>query len=397
MKNTPYLDIQPLEDFDWDNYNTDKYNEKVKLTDKDVRQNRKILCKEPYAQELYDKMVAHEESRGENFNFNKDLEIGKLYEVVASSVCFKTTTIKANEIDSDIEISIPFKEYSGDIDDLLDGKNQKFKVIIYRSTGNCEFFASEKKSRSINYKEELIKNFNDNRWFEVKIKSLIKGGYIASYKNEIECFIPGSQAGANVIRDFSILLNKTINVMVDNYDKTNNLFIVSYKKYIKHSLPHKISDIRFGKEYTGKLTTNPYPFGMFIELDSYYTGLLHSSEFKNYESVKKTMIAGDTIELYVKGVTMKKKEYRIILTLDRDSINQELLQWDSLKDQIENKLFDFTLNESRDNTIDIYIDGNATPLVLENQYKNVNVEEFNKIHIHKVNALEKSISYTLVS
>ena len=398
-KHTGYYNTEPLEDFDWNLHETHKYNTKIKLTDQDKLDNRKILCNEPYAQDLYDKMVAWENTIGENFSFVKDLELHKIYDVRATSICFNTNTIRAVEKYSNIEVILPFKEYTGDLDSLASGneENINFKVILYKSNGNCEYYASERKSRTINYKDELLNNLKDNRWFEVYIKSLIKGGYIATYKNEIDCFIPGSQAGANVIKDFSILLGKTINVMVDNYDKSNSLFILSHKKYIKHSLPHKISDLRFGKEYTGRLTTKPYDFGMFIELDGYYTGLLHSSEFKDYHTVKREMRAGDTVNVYVKGVSMKKKEYRIMLTLDRENIHTETLQWDDLKENIEGKDFEFSVSESDHNMIDIYMNGDSIQLKLSDIYLDKDLSEFSKITIHKVNVLEKAIKYTLIS
>ena len=68
-------------------------------------------------------------------------------------------------------------------------------------------------------------------------------------------------------------LHKEIPVMVENFDSVNNLFIVSYKKYIKETLPQKVSDLSFGQKYTGTLTNNPYDFGVFVEFQNYYTGL----------------------------------------------------------------------------------------------------------------------------
>lgn len=398
-KNTGYYNTQPLEDFNWDLHDTRKHNASVKLTDKDKLEHRKILCSEPYAQDLYDKMVAWENKVGEDFSFVKDLELNKLYDVRATSICFNTTSLRAVEKYSNIEVTIPFKEYTGDLDSLTRGDEEamNFKVILYKSNGNCEYYASERKSRTINYKDELLSNLKQSKWFEVNIKSLIKGGYIATYKNEIDCFIPGSQAGANVIKDFSILLGKTINVMVDNYDSSNNLFILSHKKYIKHSLPSKISNLRFGKEYSGRLTTKPYDFGMFIELDGYYTGLLHSSEFKDYNTIKRDMRAGDIVNVYVKGVSMKKKEYRIMLTLDREKIPAETLQWDDLKESIEGNDFDFSVNEFDQNMIDIYMNGDSIQLKLSDIYLDTDLSTFSKITIHKVNVLEKAIKYTLIS
>ncbi len=388
---------QPLEDFDWDSLTNEKYNNKVKLSDQDRRDNTKILCKEPYAQELYDMYKKYEHENSIDLHVSKDLEIGQLYKVQAKSICLDTGVIKAEEESSGVEISIPLKEYGGDIEELKKGNGLNFKVILYKANRDCEYVASEKKSRSINYRDELITHLDENTWFDVTIRKLIKGGYIATYKNEIDCFIPGSQAGANVIKDFSILLNKTISVMVDNYDKSNNLFIVSYKKYIKHSLPEKVSDLRFGKIYTGKLTNKPYPFGVFVELENYYTGLVHSSDFENYDEASRSLKAGDDIEVYVKGVTYKKNQYRIVLSLTKDSIPKELIEWDNLKEDLEGNKFDFTEHETKRNTILMYYNGESVELQLGKQYRNLNLSDFSKVLIHNVDPLNKRMNYSLTN
>jgi ribosomal protein S1 len=388
---------QPLEDFDWESLTNERYNSKVKLSDQDRRDNTKILCKEPYAQELYDMYKKYEQENSIDLHVSKDLEIGQLYKVQARSICLNTGVIKAVEENSGVEISIPLKEYGGDIEELKKGNGINFKVILYKANRDCEYVASEKKSRSINYRDELITHLDENTWFDVTIRKLIKGGYIATYKNEIDCFIPGSQAGANVIKDFSILLNKTISVMVDNYDKSNNLFIVSYKKYIKHSLPEKVSDLRFGKIYTGKLTNKPYPFGVFVELENYYTGLVHSSDFENYDEASRSLKAGDDIDVYVKGVTYKKNQYRIVLSLTKDSIPKELIEWDNLKEDLEGNKFDFTEHETKRNTILMYYNGESVELQLDKQYRNLNLSDFSKVLIHNVDPLNKRMNYSLTN
>ena len=388
---------QPLDDFDWDSLTNDKYNKNVKLSDQDISDNTRILCKEPYAQELYDLYKKYEQDNGIDLHISKDLEIGELYKVKAKSICLNTDVIKAVEENSGVEISIPLKEYGGDLEELKKGHGTDFKVILYKSNSNCEYVASEKKSRSINYRDELLTHLNDNTWFDVTIRKLIKGGYIATYKGEIDCFIPGSQAGANVIKDFSVLLNKTISVMVDNYDKSNNLFIVSYKKYIKHSLPEKVSDLRFGKMYTGTLTNKPYPFGVFVELENYYTGLVHSSDFENYDEVSRSLKAGDDIDVYVKGVSYKKNQYRIILSLKKDSIPDELIKWDNLKEDLEGNTFDFSEHESKRNTILMYYNGESIELTLGRKYRDLNLSDFSKVLIHQVDSLNKRLNYSLVN
>lgn len=398
MQKNNLNDVHPLQDFDWDSLTNEKYNSRVKLTDSDKKSGTKVLCKEPYAQELYDLYRRHE-AEGSQLHISKDLEVGQLYTVKANAICFKTDAIKTTEANSGVEIIVPFKDYGGDLNELREGKNINFKVILYKANSNCEYVGSEKKSRSINYKDELLSHFEENTWFEVTIKKLIKGGYIASYKNEIDCFVPGSQAGANVIKDFSILLNKTINVMVDNYDKSNNLFIVSYKKYIKHSLPTKVSDLRFGKLYSGKLTNKPYDFGVFVELENYYTGLVHSSDFENYDEIKKNLKAGDNLDVYVKGVSYNKKksQYRIVLSLNKESIPEDLIEWDKIKEDLEGNEFEFTIAEGQSNLIEIYYEGQPLEIRLGKEYNSVDLSTLSKVFIHKVDSLNKTFSYSLIS
>ena len=397
QKNNPN-EAQRLTDFDWDSLTNEKYNSKVKLTESDKKLGTKVLCKEKYAQDLYDLYRKYESDSGIDLHVTKDLIVGQVYTVTANAICFKTDAIKTTELNSGVEILVPFKDYGGDLNELRQGKNITFKVVLYKATPNCEYVASEKKSRSINYKDELLSHYENNTWFEVTIKKLIKGGYIASYKNEIECFVPGSQAGANVIKDFSTLLNETINVMVDNYDSSNDLFIVSYKKYVTHSLPTKVSDLRFGKLYTGKLTNKPYDFGVFVELESYYTGLVHSSDFENYDEIKKNLKAGDDLDVYVKGVSFNKKknQYRIVLSLNKDSIPQDLIEWDTIKEELEGNKLDFTILEGRKNTIEIYYSGKSLEIQLGKEYSNVDISALSKVFIHKVDPLNQAISYSLI-
>jgi len=399
MQKNNLKETSPLKDFDWDSLTNEKYNSKVKLTDSDVKNGTKVLCKEPYAQDLYDMYRKYESETGADLHVSKDLEVGQLYTVKAHSICFKTDSIKTTESNSGVEIIVPFKDYAGDLEDLRKGNGTTFKVILYKASSDCEYVASEKKSRSINYRDELLDSFENNKWFEVTIKKLIKGGYIATYKNEIDCFVPGSQAGANVIKDFSILLGRTINVMVDNYDSSNNLFIVSYKKYIKHSLPTKVSDLRFGKLYTGKLTNKPYDFGIFVELENYYTGLVHSSDFEDYDEIKKNLKAGDDIDVYVKGVNYNKKknQYRIVLSLNKESIPDELIEWEKIKEGLEGKEFDFSIIEERSNAIEIYYEGQPLEINLGKEYDNVDLSTLSKVLVHKVDPLNKTFSYSLIS
>lgn len=372
-----------------------KYNTTVVLTDEDVASGVKIMCQEPYAQELYNKMKEYEEQTGKDLHACKDLDVGYIYEVRATQISFDDKLIYTEEIKSGVRIEIPFKEFASSIEDLAKGENLVFNVMVTKSDNGGHVVGSEKNCVSINLKKELFKLSEENKWFEVKIKKLIKGGYIAMYKGSIECFIPGSHAGANVIRDFSKLLGRTMNVMVDNYDQSNDLFILSYKKYIQKSMPKMVSELQFGKRYTGILTNKPYKFGIFVEFSDYYTGMVHSSEFENYDNVMREMKAGDELEFYVKNVTKKNGQYRIVLTLDENGIDPEKREWDSLRNRTENKIFDYQV-DSNSNSIEIDIDGNPVKVTLRRKDLEKNLNMYPKVKVFKVDPINKNLKFEFV-
>ena len=68
------------------NQSTSKYNTSIKLTDADRRDGVKILCKEPYAQELYDLYSKYD--NGASIT-SKDFTEGQLCTVIAKSIDFE--------------------------------------------------------------------------------------------------------------------------------------------------------------------------------------------------------------------------------------------------------------------------------------------------------------------
>jgi ribosomal protein S1 len=371
---------------------TGKYNTSVKLTDDDKKSGVKIFCHEPYAQELYDAMVKYEKS---NSRISKDLHEGAVCKVIAKTISYDDKTIYAEDISSSMPVAIPFREFSKDMSALANGEDREFFVMIYKSTKFGENFGSEKKALSISYKQELFDHLNEDQWFDVTITKLIKGGYLALYKKEIECFIPGSHAAANIIHNFNDMLNKTLTVMVDNYDQANDLFILSYKKYVTQSMPTMIENLEFNREYTGVLTSKPYDFGVFVEIDGYFTGLIHQSEFEDYEITKRTLKTGDTLPVYVKDITTKGSQFRIVLTLKSDNVNSEKLAWQNLKEKTQNKCFPYDVN-SKKNSISIEIDGENFEVSLKRRDLDKNLSRYPFVKVSKVDLINKSLKFEFV-
>jgi len=370
-----------------------KYNTTVKLTPEDKKAGVKIYCHEPYAQELYDLMNQFEKKG--SVSATKDLHENNVYRVKANLISFEDKIIHAEEISSQTPIIIPFREYSKDIDSLSQGEDREFLVMVYKSTKHGENYGSERRALSISYKQDLFNNLTENKWFDVTITKLIKGGYLALYKKEIECFIPGSHAAANVVHNFNDMLNKTLPVMVDNYDQANDLFILSYKKYVTHSMPTMIEKLEFNKEYVGVLTNKPYDFGVFVEIDGYFTGLIHQTEFEDYDKIKKTLKTGDTLNVFVKDITTKGNQFRIVLTLNPENVNSEKLSWQQLKQKTESQCFTYSV-DSKKNSISIDIDGESYGVSLKRKDLEKNLSKFPYVKVYKVDILNRSLKFEFV-
>jgi predicted RNA-binding protein with RPS1 domain len=183
--------------------------------------------------------------------------------------------------------------------------------------------------------------------------------------------------------------------MVDNYDASNDLFILSYKKYIQKSMPYMVSELNFGRKYTGILTNRPYDFGVFVEFEGYYTGLIHSSEFENYDKIKSTLKAGDEIDFYIKNVTKKGSQYRIVLTLDPDTIDSEKKRWDQLRSRTEGQSFEYDVDSSN-NSISIYIDGESFNVTMRRLDLERNLNNYPMVKVSKVDPINKNLKFECV-
>jgi len=162
-------------------------------------------------------------------------------------------------------------------------------------------------------REEFMKEIESpSKAYVAKVMEANKGGYFVEVQG-IEAFMPGSLAAPNKIIDFRTLVGKEVIVMVEDFLKEMNSFIVSHKKYIEHVLPRKIAELDLNHKYTGNITgTSKY--GIFVEFGDIFTGLLHNSKMKEdtlRDFRNRKYNPGDQISFYINEIT---KDNRIILT-----------------------------------------------------------------------------------
>ena len=207
------------------------------------------------------------------------------------------------------------------IDEFVDALNTKDKRDRFVEQGLYAYVIESTPSVKISLWQGYIKKIKDEFMQEIenpskayvcKVLESVRGGFFVEVQG-VEAFMPGSLAAPNKIIDFQSYVGKEVIVMIEAFLPDMNSFVVSHKKYIEHILPKKISELSMDKKYQGTVT-GASKYGIFIEFDEIFTGLLHRSKMKK-ETLKKFNAReyqpGDEIEFFIGEIT---KDNRIILT-----------------------------------------------------------------------------------
>jgi ribosomal protein S1 len=295
----------------------------------------KVYCHEPYAQSMLD--AYNNYTAGTDWeNLTKDLEEGKVY---ACKIVSLTETDAFAETGSGQTIYIDLKKENRDAEKLgISGLDfsigAKIEAHVRKTNDGYAGSVVENYIRSI--RAELFDQIKkQTSAYKVRVESINKGGYIVDLCG-IKCFMPGSLAAANKITDFESYIGKEIHVMVEGYVEAKDIFVVSYKKYLSKIIDQKIQELDLTMKYRGSVTGTS-DFGVFVEWDEVYTGLIHRSEFEGDERVA-NLTAGDEIEFYVKEI---KDNNKLTLTLDKP-LERNVILYD-----LETKVQEGTIEEMR--------------------------------------------------
>jgi len=317
------MNSDSFDNFDWNLTDGLTINKNIK-----VPGGHKIYCHEPYAQELAE--LYFNSYEGLDFG-SKDLIDGAVYPC-------RIVNLKEDEAlaqtQSGQTIYIDLKKERRDAErfnliNLTFNPGEEVNARVRKSNGNYIGSVIEYYLHSL--RAELFEQIKkESSAYRIKIISVNKGGYIADLSG-IKCFLPGSLAAANKITDFESYIGKEMHVMIDGYVEAKDIFIVSYKKYLNKIMDSKIQELDLTKKYRGYVTGTS-DFGVFVEWDSVYTGLIHKTEFPDDNSLT-TLSPGSEIEFYVKEI---KDNNRLTLTLDKPLERNVIIQ------DIENQVKDGT-------------------------------------------------------
>ena len=315
------------QEFDWD----------ALLSGKRRKPNPEILakygvknyCLESYALDLYEKMILGQEIE------SKELREGESRKIISIRSIGKgeVNVILSGLIDGIVDL----KKEKGYLS-TIDMTHEDFAEYLATEEGK-KFFLNQEVQAIVEHVDPYVK-VSISRGMEEKIKSELfqqianptsayfgrilekNGGGFIIFVAGIKGFLPGSLAATNIVRDFDSMIGKEIPVVVEDYLRESNTFVFSYKKYVNMILPSKIAELATDKIYSGSVT-GVAKYGVFVEFEDIFTGLLHTSKMTPEGKEKFTnggFKAGMPIEFWIKEITADKK---IILT-DEDPTTRRL-------------------------------------------------------------------------
>lgn len=322
-----------IEEFDWSLYESGwkggvglQENPKIKTQSGD-----KVFCHESYAKNLY-KMYCNSGA----LDIKKDLQTGDLV-LITNLIPIDQTSVTI-ELLGGLTVALDLKREKKFIQMFGYNTPQDFVNAMYSpeyrknfiDLSNNAFILEGGSYPKISLWQGYVKRMKDEFMEQIanptsayvaKIISANKGGYFVQI-NGVDAFMPGSLAAPNKIIDFKSMVDKEVIVMIEDYLSDINSFIVSHKKYIEYILPTKLAELDKNTLYEGTITGTS-KFGIFIEFNNFFTGLLHISKMS--EDTKTVFQLGkfnpgDSISFWIDEIN---KDNRIVLTEESpvDKIN----------------------------------------------------------------------------
>ena len=248
----------------------------------------------------------------------------------------KIVDIKDNEVFVDVDRKSEGILDAGEITDkngdLLFKVGDTINVVITGSRGGKPLLSYKKALRREKIKE-FIENFDENaeNILNVKVISFNKGGFVCINSDNVEFFMPRSQAG---FKDGKSAINKTYKVKIIKINKEEQSIIVSRKKLFDEERKVKKEVISKLLENTDqviegivkKITT----YGMFVDGGG-VDGLVHYSEISYKGPVNPNSLYKEGDKVPVKVINYDNEKRHLSLSIKAALPDP----WDEIKDNLE--------------------------------------------------------------
>mgnify|MGYP002520646762 CR=1 FL=1 len=240
-----YKNVQPKEDFNWDEYENDS---------KAVKEENELT--KAYDETL-NKIQEHQVVEGKVISIDKK-------EVVVN-IGYKSDGV------------IPASEFRYNPDLKVGDKVEVYVESQEDKNGQLEL--SHKKARLQKSWDNINKAMENDEIIQGYIKSRTKGGMIVDVFG-IEAFLPGSQIDVHPIRDYDIFVGKTMEFKVVKINQEFRNVVVSHKALIEAELEAQrkeiISHLEKGQILEGTVK-NITTYGVFVDLGG-VDGLIHITD-----------------------------------------------------------------------------------------------------------------------
>ena len=310
--------------FNWDKYeNWNGKSLKPNPKIKNLSNNTIVYSREPYAQELFDifnnsklTFIKKDLNKGDLLPITNITNINDDGNIVIEIVGGLTFNVDLNQEKKFLNLfnySMEdfIKSLKNNPENIKEFLDQGIYIYITQVTPSLKFslWQGHVKKTESTFIEEIK---NPTQAYTAKIIEVNKGGFFVEIQG-IRAFMPGSLAAPNKIIDFQSYLGKEVVVMIEDYLDDIQSFIVSHKKYIEYVLPSAIKELNLTKKYEGEVT-GASKFGIFIEFEKIFTGLLHKTKMSEQTKelfYDRKIKPGDKLEFWIDEIT---KDNRIILT-----------------------------------------------------------------------------------
>jgi len=277
-----------------------------------------------FAQEIGD-------GKGRGFTVNLPLAAGtsdKSYELIFDEIILPL----AEEYKPEIVVDFGYKDYiyvdtpKGNLDVGLEKGSQIDVLVTNVQDSPFLIEGSITELIKMNVHNKLKTYYDDKLSLTAKVKELIPAGYILDIYMDnvtIGAFMPNTLADVNKLAHPEVLINKTINVMLETLQQEKGVYVVSRRKYLRTLIPEEIKKLKKDVVYTGEITGTT-PFGVFIQFNGCLTGMIHKMNVvEEWQEKWNQIVPGQGIDFFVKEVA---KNNKIILT---QSLKESL--WDTIK------------------------------------------------------------------
>ena len=293
--------------FDWDGYESTcpkvlrTPNPHIKV----VSDKHKVYSREPYAQEMYNKLVGHIEEN----DIITHIQYGNAYNGKVFGITDMTASVdigyrqlvyvNLEKEDDEFKNMQLGDEVSVIITSLMEDDGKPIMGSVSEGTKQATF-------------QEMLGAIEeqDTAWVGTVTRMLSSAGYMINVKG-IECFMPGSLAGINKLHDFESIVGQEMYVVPVSFSKERKIMVVSHRAYLKTLIPDAIEKLkeRAGEYVTGNVTGSA-KYGVFCEFSQCLTGMIHVNDLDGDTLARhknREIEPGEEIKFKVKDIISNTK------------------------------------------------------------------------------------------